>query len=103
MKSYCVEEGTLISTPNGLIPVEKIQGEQSVFSYNSSLEQVEEDKVLSTSVRESDSYYEIEVDHKKIVVTAEHPFYTVDKGWVEAQYLTEDDVILCDVNHIMKL
>lgn len=102
MQSYCVLEGTLISTPNELIPVEKIQGGQSVFSYNSSSEQVEEDKVLNTSVREASSYFEIQVDGKSILVTGEHPFYTVDKGWVEAQHLTEDDVILCDVDYIMQ-
>ena len=96
MKSYCVEKGTLISTPNGQIPVEKIQDNTFVLSYNNSLELIESKKCHHTFSRESNSWIEIEAEDKKIVVTPEHPFYIVGKGWVEAQYLTEDDVILCD-------
>lgn len=99
MKSYCVEEGTLINTLNGLVPVEKIQHGDSVFSYNTLLEQVELSLVNQTSSRESETYFEIQVGHRKIVVTPEHPFYIVGKGWVEAQYLTEDDVTLCGDFH----
>ena len=96
MKSYCVEKGTLISTPNGQIPVEKIQDNTFVLSYNNSLELVEPKKCHHIFSRESNSWIEIEVEGKKIVVTAEHRFYSVGKGWVDAQYLTEDDEVLCD-------
>ena len=96
MSSYCVEEGTLISTPNGQVPVEKIQDGDFVLSYNNSLKLIEVKKAHHTFYRESDSWIEIEVNQKRIVVTGEHPFYIVGKGWVEAQYLTEGDEVLCD-------
>ena len=96
MKSYCVEEGTLISTPNGPIPVEKIQDGDYVLSYDSSLELVEPKKAYCTFHHQSHSWLEIEVAGRKVVVTEEHPFYIVGKGWVEARYLTEGDEVLCD-------
>jgi intein/homing endonuclease len=65
-----------------------------VLSYNNSSGLVESKKCHHIFSRESNSWIEIEVEGKKIVVTPEHPFYIVGKGWVEAQYLTEDDVVL---------
>lgn len=94
--SYCVEEGTLISTKDGQIPVEKIQDGDFVQSLNNLKEYIELKKVHHTFHRDYNSWIEIEVDQLKIVVTPEHPFYIVGKGWVEAQYLTEDDEVLCD-------
>jgi len=96
MSSYCVEKGTLISTPNGLVPVEKIQDGDYVLSYSNSLELIQSKKAYRTFHHQSNSWIEIQVGHKKIVVTPEHPFYIVGKGWVEAQYLTEGDEVLCD-------
>ena len=77
--------------------VEKIQDGDFVWSLNSLKEQVELNEVHHTFCRESNSWLEIEVGQLKIVVTAEHPFYIVGKGWVEAQYLAVDDEVLCDV------
>ncbi len=94
--TYCVEEGTLISTINGEIPVENIQDGDLVWSLNSLKEQVELNEAHHTFYRESNSWLEIEVGQLKIVVTPEHPFYIVGKGWVEAQYLTVNDEVLCD-------
>lgn len=99
-KSYCVEEGSLISTKYGLVPVEKIQNGDLVQSYNSLKEQVELKKAYRKIHRQSYSWIEIEVAGQVIVVTPEHPFYIVGKGWVEAQYLTVDDEVLYDDDHI---
>lgn len=96
MKSYCVEKGTLISTLNGQIPVERIQDGTFVLSYNNSLELIESKKAYCTFHHHSNSWIEIEVGQKIVVVTPEHPFYIVGKGWVEAQYLIEGDEVLCD-------
>lgn len=99
MDSYCVERGTLITTLNGQIPVEKIQDGDSVISYNILSEQVELDLVGRTSLKESETYFEIQVGLQKIVVTSEHPFYIVDKGWVKAKDLIVNDEVLCDDFH----
>ena len=96
MKSYCVEKGTLISTEKGKIPVEKIQDGDYVLSYDNSSGSAELKKTHCTFHRESDSWLEIQVGQKTVVVTPEHPFYIVGKGWVEAQHLAEGDEVLCD-------
>ena len=96
VNTYCVEEGSLISVENGEIPVEQIQDEGLVKSYDNSLGEVVLKKAYNTFHRLHNSWIEIQIENKVIVVTPEHPFYIVDKGWVEAQYLTEDDEVLCD-------
>lgn len=93
--SYCVLEGTLIDTPDGLVPVEQIQDESHVISWNSSTGQLESEQIGYTSCRQTDEIYEIEVQGQVVHVTGEHPFYVKGKGWVEAQYLTTDDEVLC--------
>lgn len=100
VSSYCVEEGSFISTRDGQIPVEQIQDGDLVKSYDSSLELIELKRAYNIFHRLHHSWIEIQVENTKIVVTPEHPFYIVDKGWVEAQYLTEDDVVLYDGVHI---
>ena len=99
VSTYCVEEGSLISIKDGEVPVEQIQDGDLVKSYDSSLEQVELKKAYNIFHRQHNSWIEIQVENKVIVVTPEHPFYIVGKGWVEAQYLTEDDEVLCDEAH----
>lgn len=99
-KSYCVEEGSLISLKDEEIPVEQIQDGDLVKSYDSSLELVELKRAYNIFHRLHHSWIEIQVENTKVVVTPEHPFYIVGKGWVEAQYLTEDDEVLCDEDYI---
>lgn len=94
--AYCVEEGTLISTPKSLIPVEQIQETSEVFSYNSFLEQLESAHVYHVQQREVDLVFEIQAAGVTLYITPEHPVYTQNRGWVEAQYLTTDDVVLYD-------
>jgi intein/homing endonuclease len=52
--------------------------------------------------RDIDELYVIEVDGQSVTVTGEHPFYTRNRGWVEAQYLTEDDELLCDIDDLIQ-
>ena len=92
---FCVAEGTLITTINGQIPVEKIRENDFLLSYNSSKEHVELDVCLDTSSRLSDDYYKIELEGGQILlVTGEHPIYIKGKGWVEAQYLNDGDEVI---------
>ena len=94
--AYCVEKGTLISTPNGKIPIEDIVEKQEVISYSLDTLQLQKDQVLQVISRPVSKLVELEVDGQKLVLTPEHLVYTVNRGWVEAQYLTLDDEFLCD-------
>ena len=96
--SYCVTEDTLITTPSGLKKAGEIQEGESIVSFCLDTLQVETDLVTATGQRDTDKLYVIKVDSQTVTVTGEHPFYTKNRGWVEAQYLTEDDELLCDIH-----
>jgi hypothetical protein len=96
--TYCVEKGTLISTPDGAISVEKIQETSLVFSYNNSLQQLEVAHASYVLQREVNLIYEIQVADTILYATGEHPIMT-QRGWVEAQYLADDDVVLYDESY----
>ena len=97
---YCVTPDTLITTPFGLKMAGEIQEGDEVISFSLDTEQVEKDLVTAIGQRDTDELYVIEVDSQTVTVTGEHPFYTKNRGWVEAQYLTEDDELLCDIHDL---
>ena len=100
--TYCVTPDTLITTPSGLKMAGEIQEGDEVISFYLDTEQVETDLVTAVGQRDTDELYVIEVDSQTVTVTGEHPFYTKDRGWVEAQYLTEDDELLCDIGGLIQ-
>ena len=96
--SYCVTPDSLITTPSGLKMAGEIQEGDEVISFCLDTEQVETDLVTATGQRDTDELDVIEVDSQTVTVTGEHPFYTNNRGWVEARHLTEDDELLCDTH-----
>lgn len=96
--TYCVTPDTLISTPKGLKKAGEIQEGDQVFSFSLDNEIIEIDLVTSVGQRDTHELYVIEVNSKTLTVTGEHPFYTKNRGWVEAKYLTVDDELLCDIH-----
>lgn len=99
---YCVIPETIITTPFGPKMAVKIQEGDEVISFSLDTEQVETDLVTAIGQRDIDELYVIEVDSQTVTVTGEHPFYTKNRGWVEAQYLTEDDELLCDIGGLVQ-
>jgi pyruvate-formate lyase-activating enzyme len=95
--SYCVTPDTLITTPTGVKKAGEIQEGDQVISFSLGTLKPEIDLVTAIGQRDTDELYVIEVNEQIVTVTGEHPFYTKNKGWVEAQYLTEDDELLCDI------
>lgn len=96
--SYCVTEDTLITIPSGLKKAGEIQEGELIVSFCLDTLQVETDLVSAIGQRDTDELYVIEVNSQTVTVTGEHPFYTKNRGWVEARYLTEDDELLCDTH-----
>jgi len=96
--TYCVTPDTLITTPTGVKKAGEIQEGDSVVSFSLDTFLPETDLVTAVGQRDTDELYVIEVAGQTVTVTGEHPFYTKNRGWVEAQHLTEDDELLCD-NH----
>lgn len=93
---YCVTPETLITTPHGVKMAGEIQEGDQIISFSLDIEKAETDLVTVIGQRDTDELYVIEVDGQSVTVTGEHPFYTKNRGWVEAQYLTEDDELLCE-------
>lgn len=100
--TYCVTPDTIITTPSGLKMAGEIQEGDEVISFCLDTGQVETDVVTAVGQRDTDELYVIEVDSQTVTVTGEHPFYTKNRGWVEAQYLTEDDELLCDIGGLVQ-
>ena len=100
--SYCVTLDTLITTPTGLKKAGEIQEGDQVISFSLDTEKVETDLVTLIGQRDTDELYVIEVDGQSVTVTGEHPFYTKNRGWVEARHLTEDDELLCDTGDLVQ-
>lgn len=94
--SYCITPDSLIKIPLGSKRAEEIQEGDSIISFCLDNGKVETDLVTAVGQRDIDELYVIEVNGQTLYATAEHPFYTKSRGWVEAQYLTEDDELLCD-------
>jgi intein/homing endonuclease len=97
-----VTPDTLITTPQGLKMAGEIQEGDQVISFSLDTEKVETDLVTVIGQRDTDELYVIEVDEQTVTVTGEHPFYTKNRGWVEAKHLTEDDELLCDTGDLIQ-
>ena len=100
--SYCITLDTLVTTPSGVKTAGEIQEGDEIMSFCLDNETVEKDLVTSIGQRDIDELYLIEVDSRTVTVTGEHPFYTKNRGWVEAKYLTVDDELLCDTHDLFQ-
>ena len=94
--------GTEILTPDGVVDIEDVEvGDWVIADDPTTPGEIEKRQVLQTFVREVDGLVDLYVDGEVISTTEEHPFWVVDKGWVEADDLrvgdllqTEDGVIV---------
>lgn len=81
----CLVAGTAIATPQGDRPIEQIAVGDLVYGPDGSVVAVT--RIGSRLVSE---LVEVEIDGRRIVATAEHPFLT-GRGWVAAGELCADD------------
>jgi len=89
----CFKAGTRILTKGGFKPIEQIVVGDSVYSYNMEKNFIELSKVVKSFERKTQEIYELTTSNQKIYVTAEHPFYVVDSGWVKAKDLQSGAVL----------
>ena len=90
----CFVAGTLISTPLGLIPIEKIKAGDKVYSFDEDTKLVSENTVEEVFVRETTELVNINVGSETIRSTLDHPFYVPQKGFKNAVELRAGDVLL---------
>lgn len=89
----------------GLVNIEDIKVGDYVYTVDieGNLER-ELEKVEAVINSTSKEFYIINIgNNEKIEVTAMHPFYVVDKGWVRAKDLLENDKLLGKDNSIIAI
>ena len=89
----CFVAGTLISTSTGSVPIENIKAGDVVYSFDEETQEVSEQVVEETFIRESNELVHIKVGDETITTTPEHPFYMPKKGFVNAINLRAGDTL----------
>jgi hypothetical protein len=81
----CFVAGTEILTTEGIKNIEDIRvGDWVIADDPTTPGGIVARQVLETFISETDALYDLYVDGEIISATGEHPFWTADKGWVEA-------------------
>jgi RHS repeat-associated protein len=99
----CFEAGTEILTAEGNKNIEDIQVGDWVLSENPVTGEVEYKQVTETFVRRTEQLVDLYVDGQKISTTGEHPFWTPDKGWVEAKDLVVGSLVVTEDGRVVDI
>jgi hypothetical protein len=87
--SQCFVAGTEILTTEGMKHIEDIcEGDWVISDDPTTPGEIESKQVTDAFVRHTDRLVDLYIDGEIISTTGEHPFWTADKGWVEARDLT---------------
>jgi hypothetical protein len=90
----CFVAGTEILTTEGIKNIEDIrEGDWVIADDPTTPGQIERRQVLTAYEREAKTLIDIYVDGEIISATEEHPFWVVDKGWVEPKDLQVGDLL----------
>ena len=92
--SSCFVAGTKVAVENGYKNIEDIRIGDYVYSYNLETKTKELKKVLETFIHQKDEIYTLKVNNQLIYTTEEHPFYVINKGWINAEKLKFNDKLL---------
>ena len=99
-KSACFVEGTQIITINGKVPIEKIREGDLVWAKDPQTGAEGYKSVTRTFINKTNSIVKITVDSEEINTTPKHPFWVIDKGWMNAEELEVGDKLLRNDNSI---
>ena len=87
----CFVAGTLISTEEGLRPIEEINIGDYVWAENPETNEKELKRVVNTFINAKDEIVHLHTNVEEIETTREHPFYVEGKGFVKAEELEIGD------------
>lgn len=95
--SGCLDQNSLISTPNGLLKIKDLKIGDSVLSYNKNTKKVEQSVILnvwSTPISKvNNRYFYIYVNGKIVKATENHEFYA-NGSYIRADELKIGDILL---------
>lgn len=87
----CFAKGTLVFTEEKMINIENLKVGQFITSFNFKLNNLELKKINFVNIQKSNNIYELITETDTFIVTHEHPFYVINKGWVETKNLVIGD------------
>lgn len=93
----CIEGSSLVLTNEGLLPIEDIVNERmplKVLTMNEDSKEYEWKVINNWYDNGIKELIELDFGETKIQCTPDHEIYTNNRGWVEAQNLTEDDEVV---------
>lgn len=105
----CFAAGTKVHTREGLKNIEDIVPGDEVKSMNTSTGEIAYKTVLNTHLNRFDPTGnvslkdEIDGSETHLSVTAEHPFYHAQKGWVHASKLVKGDLLTEDEGNTLRV
>lgn len=88
----CFLPNNMVTTSNGRISISRVEPKTMVLTHDGTYQPVE--KRLEYSVNKEDCVRVYLSDNTVISCTADHRIYTFDKGFVKAENLTVDEVLL---------
>lgn len=93
---YCFVAGTLVATPDGLRPIEQIRVGDAVLSRDERDNEVVVKHATKIFITPDAALVEVRIHEPReaIRATPGHRFYTLDRGWVEAQSLASGEALL---------
>ncbi|WP_316719932.1 polymorphic toxin-type HINT domain-containing protein [Terrisporobacter petrolearius] len=92
--SVCFVAGTLVSTEEGLVPIEDIKEGDLVWSQNPETGEIKLRKVEQLFINKSDTILRINVSGEIIEATEQHVFYVDNVGWIPANMIEEGDTVV---------
>ena len=84
---------TLVLTPQGAVPIERIAQGALVYSRHDASWQETPQRVENTFGRIAPGYRELKTEFETFQLTDEHPLWVQGKGWTQARDITDEDVL----------
>jgi intein/homing endonuclease len=84
---------TFVETRDGERPIASIKVGDQVFAYNSATGKEEYETVDAVLVHTDPVTEDLTISGEVIHTTPEHPFYTLDRGWVNADNLKRGEMV----------
>ncbi|MBP0018077.1 MAG: Hint domain-containing protein [Cyanobacteria bacterium SBLK] len=93
----CFPQGTIVSTPNGNRPIEKLKIGDEVYAYNFESNSIIVRKILSSDRGSTNSWIAIVLSNSMILrVTQKHPIWVASESkWIEAEHLKLEMSLYC--------
>ncbi len=125
----CFVGGTLVHTEKGLVPIEQIKIGDKILSRSEKDNGTNKEKIFNKATNviktENASVYVLDFEryidsslpmrekirlgvellnlpyyHISLLLTESHPFWTQNRGWVQAKDLTTDDIVISKDGHL---